>query len=80
LLLHNRHAVAVKQEGPIMERIAWKLWKQGMLHRSWMNLANGKVKNKVVNGLASAWTAQRGSLEFPAKSFNQLWKERNKNR
>jgi L-lactate dehydrogenase complex protein LldF len=63
-----------------VERIAWKLWKQGMLHRSWMNLANGKVKNKVVNGLASAWTAQRGSLEFPAKSFNQLWKERNKNR
>jgi L-lactate dehydrogenase complex protein LldF len=80
LLLHNRHAVAVQQEGPVMERIAWKLWKQGMLHRSWMNLASGKVKNKVVNGLANAWTDQRGQLDFPAKSFNQLWKERKKNR
>jgi L-lactate dehydrogenase complex protein LldF len=45
-----------------------------------MNLASGKVKNKVVNGLANAWTDQRGQLDFPAKSFNQLWKERKKNR
>ena len=80
LLLHNRHEVAVKHEGSLMERLAWKLWRQGMLHRNWMNLASGRIKNKVANGLAKGWTEQRGDLEFPAKSFNQLWKEHQKTR
>jgi len=80
LLLHNRHAAVVKGEAPLAEKLTWKLWRQGMLHRSWMNLATGRIKNKVVNGLAKGWTEQRGDLEFPNKSFNQLWKERQKNR
>jgi len=25
-----------------------------------------------------AWTAQRGDLSFSTKTFNQLWKEKNK--
>jgi L-lactate dehydrogenase complex protein LldF len=80
LLLHNRHAAVVKGEAPLAEKLTWKLWRQGMLHRSWMNLATRRIKNKVVNGLAKGWTEQRGDLEFPNKSFNQLWKERQKNR
>jgi L-lactate dehydrogenase complex protein LldF len=43
-----------------------------------MNLASGKMKNKVVNKMFTAWTKTRGELHFSDKSFNQLWKERRK--
>ena len=52
------------------------MWNQGMLHRKWMNLAGGKTKNWVVNKLVKGWSASRGKMEFPQKSFNQLWKEK----
>ena len=78
LLLENRHESVENGYAPFAEKIAWKLWKQGMLHRNWMNMANGKIKNRLVNSMAKSWTAHRGKLDFPQKSFNQLWKEKNK--
>lgn len=76
LLLENRHESVENGYAAFAEKIAWKLWKQGMLHRNWMNMANGKMKNRLVNSMAKSWTAHRGKLDFPLKSFNQQWKER----
>jgi len=44
-----------------------------------MNMANGSTKSWVVNSLLTGWKESRGTLDFPQKSFNQLWKEKFKN-
>ncbi len=76
LLLENRHEAVEHGHASFAEKIAWKMWKQGMLRRKWMNAAGSKTKNWVVNTLVKGWSAQRGKMEFPQKSFNQLWREK----
>jgi L-lactate dehydrogenase complex protein LldF len=76
LLLENRHESVENGNADIAERIAWKAWKISSMHRKLMNLGNGKLKNKVVNKIFTAWTTTRGDLNFSEKTFNQLWKER----
>jgi len=76
LLLENRHESVQEGHAPFAEKMAWKMWKQGMLRRKWMNMAGGGTKNWVVNTLVKGWSAHRGKMEFPKKSFNQLWKEK----
>lgn len=78
LLLHNR-AEAVDQGLPSWgEKIAWKVWKQASLHRSWMNRGSRGLKNRMVNKLFKGWTGHRGDLDFAPKTFNQQWKEQNR--
>ncbi len=77
LLLENRHESVESGYGSFTEKMTWKMWKQAMLRRKWMNMANGGMKNRVVNSMMKSWTAHRGKLEFPQKSFNQLWREKN---
>ncbi|HWR33829.1 MAG TPA: LutB/LldF family L-lactate oxidation iron-sulfur protein [Chitinophagaceae bacterium] len=76
LLLENRHEAVDEGYSKFSERMAWKMWKQGMLRRKWMNIAGSKTKNWVVNTLVKGWSAQRGKMEFPSKTFNQIWKEK----
>jgi L-lactate dehydrogenase complex protein LldF len=78
LLLENRHEAVEEGEAAFAEKVAWKFWKQAMLSRRLMNMGTGKIKNRVVNGLAKDWTRHRSDLQFPAKSFNQLWREKRK--
>jgi L-lactate dehydrogenase complex protein LldF len=78
LLLENRYESVEEGNADITEKIAWKAWKIASTHRKLMNLASGKMKNKVVNKMFTAWTKTRGELHFSDKSFNQLWKERSK--
>lgn len=78
LLLENRYESVEEGNADITEKIAWKAWKIASTHRKLMNLASGKMKNKVVNKIFTAWTKTRGELHFSDKSFNQLWKERRK--
>ncbi|MEO6612646.1 MAG: LutB/LldF family L-lactate oxidation iron-sulfur protein [Chitinophagaceae bacterium] len=80
LLLENRHEAVEEGHSSFTERMAWKMWKQGMLRRKWMNMAGGGTKNWIVNTLVKGWSAQRGKMEFPKKSFNELWKEKKSNR
>lgn len=75
LLLENRQEAVAEGHAPFAERITWKLWKRGMLSRSMMNLAGGTLKTRMVNSMISGWKDTRGSLLFPAKSFNQSWRE-----
>ena len=57
------------------ERIAWKAWKKAMLNRGMMNAGNSTIKNWVVNSFVKDWKKHRSPLEFPKKSFNQMWVE-----
>nr|MCU0334498.1 [Fe-S]-binding protein [Chitinophagaceae bacterium] len=67
---------AVRQgESNLAERLAWKAWKTASLSRTMMNLGNGRLKNRVVNRLFTAWKKQHADLDFAPKTFNQLWKE-----
>ncbi len=79
LLLENRRESVVAGEGDFAEKFAWKLWKQTSLNRKLMNQGTATIKNWVVNKMFKGWSAQRAPLVFPKKTFNQLWKESNKN-
>jgi L-lactate dehydrogenase complex protein LldF len=78
LLLENRNEAVEKGEVSFAEKMAWKFWKQAMLNRKLMNMGSARMKNWVVNTFVKDWKKHRSELQFPKKSFNQLWKERNK--
>lgn len=76
LLLDNRHQSVEDHYPALSEKLAWKMWKIASTKRSLMNMANGNIKNKVVNGLFKGWKERRSDLNFSQKTFNQLWKEK----
>ena len=80
LLLENRHEAVDEGHSVYMERMGWKMWKIAMLRRSFMDLGNSKIKNWLVNKLLKGWKENRTEMDFPKKSFNQLWKEKYGNR
>jgi len=80
LLLENRHEAVDEGDSSFAERTGWKLWKQAMLKRSLMNMGNRAIKNWVVNTLLKGWKEHRSEMEFPKKSFNQMWQEKYGNR
>src|SRR5215203_3316781 len=69
LLLDNRHEAVAEGTASFGEKLAWKLWKKAMLNRKIMNVANGKTKSLVVNGLLKDWKKNRSNLHFPQQSF-----------
>jgi L-lactate dehydrogenase complex protein LldF len=78
LLLENRHESVDEGDAGFGEKMAWKLWKRAMLNRRLMNMGPGKMKGWVINTFVKDWKKHRDELQFPPKSFNQLWKERNR--
>jgi L-lactate dehydrogenase complex protein LldF len=76
LLLHNRHEAVAEGNSTLSERLAWKAWRQASLHRTLMNVGNGKMKNKIVNKIFKGWATNRSALEFSPKTFNQIWQEK----
>ena len=75
LLLENRNEAVKNHTTGFAERMAWKGWKQAMLHRGMMNMGSSKLKNRIVNKLFKGWATHRSALQFPAKTFNEIWKE-----
>jgi L-lactate dehydrogenase complex protein LldF len=78
LLLENRKEAVSENKTTFAEKMAWKFWKKAMMHRWMLNSASGSTKSWVVNTFGKEWTKHRTDLKFPEKSFNQLWKEKNK--
>jgi L-lactate dehydrogenase complex protein LldF len=78
LLLENRKESVEEGLTSFGEKMAWKVWKMASLKRGMMNMGNGNLKNKVVNGLFKGWSANRSDLNFSQKTFNEMWKERYK--
>ena len=79
-LLNNRKEAVENGLINISERYAWKAWKIASLSRKMMNLGNGDLKNKIVNGMFKGWTKHRDNLHFSKKTFNQMWKEKKSNK
>lgn len=73
LLLENRRESVVAGESDFAEKFAWKMWKNASLSRMLMNQGNATIKNWVINKMFKGWSNQRAPLEFPKKTFNQLW-------
>ena len=78
LLLDNRSMAVEGGSASFGERMAWKIWKKASLSRKLMNMGNRKTKNWMINKLVKGWNKHRAALDFPEKSFNQLWQEKNK--
>lgn len=78
LLLENRRESVVAGESEFAEKFAWKMWKNASLSRMMMNQGNATIKNWVINKIFKGWSKQRAPLEFPKKTFNQLWSESKK--
>jgi L-lactate dehydrogenase complex protein LldF len=78
LLLDNRHESVEEGLTTFTEKMSWKMWKFASLNRGMMNMGNGTLKNKVVNGLFKGWKQHRTDLDFSQKTFNEMWKERYK--
>lgn len=78
LLLENRREAVDEGDAGMAEKLTWKFWKRTMLNRRMMNMASGNVKGWMVNTFMKDWSKNRSPLEFPKKSFNQLWKEKKK--
>lgn len=76
LLLENRSEAVQKGYVSFAERMAWKVWRQVSMNRSFMNMGSGKMKNWLVNSFVKGWKEHRGPIQFPEKNFNQLWRER----
>lgn len=75
LLLENRHEAVDAGAAKWSEKVAWKVWRKASLSRKMMNMGNGNMKNWVVNKLFTAWTANRGDLNFSRKTFNEMWRD-----
>lgn len=76
LLLENRKKSVEEGNTSFAERAAWKMWRIASLNRRMMNMGNGNLKNKVVNGLFKDWKKNRADLNFSQDTFNELWKKR----
>ncbi len=78
LLLENRHESVEENETTFSEKIAWKIWRRASLNRKLMNRGNDKLKNIFINKIFTSWTKNRAPLNFSTKTFNEMWKEKDK--
>jgi len=79
MLLENRHIAVEEGLNGFKEGFTWKIWEKAMLSRTLMNSAGAGIKGKVVNKLfKDSWVAHREPLQFAARSFNSMWKDRKK--
>lgn len=79
LLLVNRHEAVEEKLSSRKERFAWLAWKKISMSRRLMNLTQSRMKNYFFRkAFGSSWGIRRELPPFAPKSFNQLWKERQK--
>lgn len=75
LLLTNRAYEEEEGLRPKSEQWAWKIWRQAMLHRSWMNSPAWSKNWGSQWILYPLWGERRTFPSFPKHNFNQLWKQ-----
>lgn len=78
LLLDNRSEAVEQGAVSWQEKIAWKVWKKASLNRKMMNKGSQGIKNWVVNKMVTGWNKRRGDINFPEKTFNEMWRDNNK--
>lgn len=79
MLLINRTISVEEKMNSKSEAFAWSLWRRGMRSRTLMNSAGSGLKNLMLNRLFGAtWLRRRSGTAFAPRTFQQLWKERQK--
>ena len=79
MLLANRRDGVKQQLSPAMERIGWKVFTTVIMKRSWLDTFGGKFKNFVLSTFMKGALGKHRKLPvLPEKSFNQQWKEKQK--
>ena len=79
MLLENRHLAVEEGINDTSENISWKLWRRGMLSRTLMNAAGSGIKNMMLQKMfGKTWLLHREGTAFAPKSFDKMWKEREK--
>ena len=79
MLLENRNIAVEENLNGFKENMTWRLWRDAMMSRRILNAAGPGMKSKVVNKLfKDSWGKHRGEIHFAERSFNKMWKERNK--
>lgn len=74
MLMYNRRDSVKQGNVSIVESIAWKLWRDAMLNRKWMNVSKGwKGISNVL--FYNNWTKKRQKINFAERTFNQLQSE-----
>lgn len=77
LLLLNRKQSVDQKLNSKAESFGFKIWKRAMKSRKMMNLLGGGAKSFLLKTLfKDTWGKRRESPQLPARSFNQLWKEK----
>ena len=81
LLLYNRSQSVRENLNTKQEKWSMVLWKKGMLNRKVMDKLGSRIKNIMLEILFNQSWGQRRSLpKLSKKSFNQMWREKNKNK
>ena len=81
LLLLNRKDSVDEKFTTRSEDVIWKFWRKAMLKRSRMERGGASFKNFMIRRFfKDAWGTRRDLPVVAPKSFNQLWKERMKNK
>ena len=79
MLLENRSIAVEDNLNGFKENLSWRLWRDAMMSRRILNSASAGIKSKVVNRMfKDTWAKHRGEIHFAERSFNKLWKEREK--
>lgn len=79
LLLTNRRKAVEGKNVSRSEGIGWFLWRLVDLNRWMFNIVGGDFKNLVIKNLFKKfWGTNREFPVFARKSFNVLWREKNK--
>lgn len=77
MLVKNRSIYVEEGHSQLKERLAWRFYKRGVLHRTLMNSASSNIKNLIFKNIFSrSWGKDRADIQFPTSSFNQLWQQR----
>jgi L-lactate dehydrogenase complex protein LldF len=77
MLLENRVIATQLGLNGFKENSGWKLWKQAMLNRKLMDAAGAGIKSRMFNIVfKKSWDKRHEQIQFPKKTFHQLWKER----
>ncbi len=79
LLLRNKHDHVEKYDMGWKEDKTWSFISKVLSSRKMMNSGGASVKNLAVKiGGKNNWNKHKEPLKFPAKTFNQMWKEKHK--
>jgi L-lactate dehydrogenase complex protein LldF len=77
MLLENRSMAVAQKANGFAEDKAWKMWQIAMQNKKLWGVGGSVLKTQFVNRVfKNSWVNERGTLQFPSKSFADLWKER----